>query len=540
MKKYHILVLLSLLFVAIYFSNINVISANEFKEEVSQEAIETNNGESKKIALNSINECKEDIRKELLKIEEKLDNLKDKQEYKNFPAIRLNIDTPLFGLNSICNKKLKITNDVSTVDVARGYSIKDIIKNNSLKVPSFSVGSIVVITRDIKFDESITLSDANSCILKLMEYYKQVQSVNQFLDKQIVKIYSDYIPKERKEKITSLKSKLSNIRNEIESCDKDLTKYKLSSLNNENYNKYKDIYLDINTKLFEYSKLLENVLIDEKKLEEYEKKIDELEKTRIDLDKNIDELKNSFDESLDLENLFLNLRKEIISRKDNLEKYINDSIIEQEIKNEEIIEEGNEQSTENITASEEIKIYDVIDTNLIKDIEENINKLDELIEINLGKTVLNRIKGIESSDVSEEVLNKEEVIDVVTKEFTKEDKEKLLNDLSDIYMKILSIEKDFYLNNVDMLVKDTVTKISSLSKYTDFNSISDIKYIYIGLPDLLKKYESLYNKNSFIQVDSLISNIKLNLSKCIEINKVITKEYNTKISEDMKKSSRNN
>ena len=546
MGKKHILVTLALLFVVIYLSNYKVVLADEITE--SNQVVKTQNDEdnktkqNKELALKSINECKEEIKKEINKIEEKLEQLKEKQEYKNFPAIRLNIDTPIFGLNSICNKKLKITNDVSTADVARGYSIKDIIKTNSLKVPSFSVGSIVVITRDIKFDESITLSDANTCILKLMEYFEQVESINKFLDKQIVKIYSEYIPKEKQNKINDLKLRIIKISDTIITLDNDIVKHNLLMLSFEKYNEYRDKCLEINSKIYEYEKLLENVLIDDKTLIEYEKDIISLESKSIELKAAIDEININIEEKIDLEVVLKNLRTQMINKKQSLKKYIDDSVIEKKIENTEFIENSGEEiiNNEEIVASEEIKVYDVKDSKLVDNIDNKIQSLDEKIKEILGETALNRIKEIENENINEEIVNKEEVTDVVIKELNKEEKSKLLNELYKLYKDVLTIENEFYLSNVNMLINDTTYKISNLSKYTDYTSISDIKYVYLELPELLEKDSSLFNLDSMIQIEKYTSNIKNRLNKVIQINKVITKEYNAKVSEDMKNKSRNN
>ena len=552
MRKNHLVLFLSLLFVFMYISINNVVLAEEMdqNEQNVETGTDTEISENKQLALKSINECKEEIRQEISKIDSKLSKIKEKDEYKNYPAIRLNIDTPIFGLVSVCNQKLKITSEVSAADVARGYSIKDIIQTNSLKVPSFSVGSIVVITRDIKFDENITLSDANTCILKLMQYFEQVESVNEFLDKQIIKIYSEYIPKEKQEKISDLKSRLTNIKNGMKELDKNLTKINLSRIDNEKYIEYQKIYIDINNKIYNYQEILENVLIDDDTLTEYEKNVVNLEAINLQLKQSVNELNTNMVNNLDFETIFANLRNDMQQRRDNVAKYINEASIKQEIKNVENVDENIENTEElnnennNIeqaTATEEIKVYDVTDTQLIDTLNSSLSSLDEKIKENLGETILNRIKGVEyTSDINEEVVNKEEVTNIVTKELSDDEKDKLLEELYNLYKEFLSTENKFYLDNINMLIKDTTNKISSLSKYTDYSSISDIKYIYLELPDLLEKDVSLYNLDLVIEISSFTNNIKNRLNRIIEVNKIITKEYNEKITEDLKNSSRNN
>ena len=291
-------------------------------------------------------------------------------------------------------------------------------------------------------------------------------------------------------------------------------------------------------------------MIDDDTLTEYEKNVVNLEAINLQLKQSVNELNTNMVNNLDFETIFANLRNDIQQRRDNVAKYINEASIKQEIKNVENVDENIENTEElnnennNIeqaTATEEIKVYDVTDTQLIDTLNSSLSSLDEKIKENLGETILNRIKGVEyTSDINEEVVNKEEVTNIVTKELSDDEIDKLLEELYNLYKEFLSIENKFYLDNINMLIKDTTNKISSLSKYTDYSSISDIKYIYLELPDLLEKDVSLYNLDLVIEISSFTNNIKNRLNRIIEVNKIITKEYNEKITEDLKNSSRNN
>ena len=74
----------------------------------------------------------------------------------------------------------------------------------------------------------------------------------------------------------------------------------------EKYNEYRDKCLEINSKIYEYEKLLENVLIDDKTLIEYEKDIISLESKSIELKAAIDEININIEEKIDLEVVFKN------------------------------------------------------------------------------------------------------------------------------------------------------------------------------------------------------------------------------------------
>ena len=69
------------------------------------------------------------------------------------------------------------------------------------------VAGIIVKTKDVKFDEDISLADANLSVRKLMQYSKTVDNVTEFLNNQINKIYKGYIDKSKNENITDIKRK---------------------------------------------------------------------------------------------------------------------------------------------------------------------------------------------------------------------------------------------------------------------------------------------------------------------------------------------
>lgn len=540
--KKHLISILILLFVCICSNNFNYI----FGEEVSNNSLtEENNNEvtlqqNRQVALKNIDECKENIREKINIIDEKIKNIKQKDEYKNYPAIRLNVDTPIFGLSSICNQKLKITSEVSTADVVRGYSIKDILKTNSLKVPSFSVGNIVVVTRDIKFDDSITLTDANTCILKLIQYYEQVDAVDKFLDKQIIKIYTEYIPKDKSQKISTLKERILSVQKEEQNINEDILKLYICRTSDEKYNELLKRYMEINDKIYVYSKDLENVLIDDDSLLQVEKNVINLEASFVSLKENTKNASASIsDATYNFEEVFLNLRNDLSLRKKNVEEYISNSEVKKEIQNNENSENAeNSENTETIkeNAVEEIKVYEIANNDALSKIDEKINALDEIIKKELGEITLKKIKGELTEEVSEETINKEEVNSVALNEKTKEEKEELLNTVVNIYKDVLSIENNFYINNINLLLKNSTNKVNTLSKYTDYTNISDIKYIYLELPKSLEKDMAVYNTKEVLEINKLTSNIKEKLNKIVEIYKLVSSEYEKKVPENIKNS----
>src|SRR5574344_1011425 len=151
----------------------------------------------KKQLLEKINNRISDMKKKLQETDKLIDNLKYTQEYENYPAVRLNVDTPFFGLDAILEKKLKINSEVSTVDVASGYSIRDILNNNSIKLPDFKVGNIIVSTKDVKIDENLSNDDARIIAFKLVQYTTQINNTNDLITNRINNVFENYIPKEK-------------------------------------------------------------------------------------------------------------------------------------------------------------------------------------------------------------------------------------------------------------------------------------------------------------------------------------------------------
>lgn len=532
--KKRVIIILLLLVGTICIKNNGYVLAEEVSQESTEEA---RVDENRQVALKNIDECKENIREKINIIDEKIKSIKQKDEYKNYPAIRLNVDTPIFGLSSICNQKLKITSEVSTADVVRGYSIKDILKTNSLKVPSFSVGNIVVVTRDIKFDDSITLTDANTCILKLIQYYEQVDAVDKFLDKQIIKIYTEYIPKDKSQKITTLKERIVSIQKEEQSINEDILKVYVCRINDEKYNELLKRYMEINDKIYVYSKDLENVLIDDDSLLQVEKNVINLEASFVSLKEDTKNASTSIsDATYNFEEVLLNLHNDLSLRKKNVEEYISNSEVKKEIQNTENAE--NSENTEAIkeNAVEEIKVYEIANNDALSKIDEKVNSLDEIIKKELGEVTLKKIKGELTEEVSEETINKEEVNSVALNEKTKEEKEELLNTVVNIYKDVLNIESNFYINNINLLLKNSTNKVNTLSKYTDYTNISDIKYIYLELPKSLEKDMAIYNTKEVLEINKLTSNIKEKLNKIVEIYKLVSREYEKKVPENIKNS----
>ena len=542
MRKNQLLVLIALLFVMIYilFSNTVLGAEEEQNVDVNQETVDEKVEEKQKDeVLQNIQDYISVIREEISNMDKKLNSLKSKKEYTNYPAIRLNIDTPMFGLVSIANQKLKITNEVSAIDIARGYSIRDIIKSNSLKVPSFSVVSIVVITRDIKLNKDISLSDANTAILKLTEYVNQVESVNDFLDTQISKIYGGYIPKDKADTINELKTKLSNFSNKLSKLDENIIYTYVLNSKNETVSSYIDKFLEFSKDIYNANNSLENVLIEDKELDKIKTKVDELDVNIDKFEKEVEEYISNTSSDINIENVLLNYRNYVVSIRDNIKKYIDESTKKDESENSDNKENlETTQTVENVNnaeiqnsyiQNENVTIfYEVISENILDYMNSTIEYVDSKIKEILGESVLNNIKGI-PENTPEEVVNKGDVIGMAEKELTQEEKEALIHELAKKYKEIVSKDYSFYIDNMNFLLKDTKEKVSALSKQTEANVLISLKYVYLELPKFLDKNLDLYNENNVvIETETFASKLKTELNKLCDTAKTVNKIYDEK------------
>ena len=278
---------------------------------------------------------------------------------------------------------------------------------------------------------------------------------------------------------------------------------------------------------------------------EYEKKIVELESQYLNLKQNVLDSESVINEKLDLENMLINIRETLINKKNIIEKYINESAIKKEVVNQDSVVENTNEENEieaqseiksdegNVTetATEEIKVYDVTSTKNFDNLGKDIESIDKKIIELLGQDILDKINNVDKKEINEEIANKEEVNNVLTNEITSQKKDETLSEMLKIYNDFLINENKFYSDNINLILKDTTTKISSLSKYTDYSTISDIRYIYMELPRALKKDLDLYSMKKNIDLECLEKNLYEKLQKLISVNVNITKVYNEKISQ---------
>lgn len=476
-------------FLAIF--SFSVCFASENKEENQDENID------KQELILVINDCVNEIKNNLKEMDKVLEQLDKTEEYEKYPAIRLNIDTPFFGLGAMIDQKLKIKNEVSTVDVAKGYSIKDITNNMSIKLPDFKVGNIVVSTRDVKFDDNISIEDAKTSILKLIQYISQTKNTSELLNKRINHVFEGYIPKEKSDKMNSLNNKLVEISNNIISKDEDIVTIILMS-NDETSKEIISKYYDINNRIYNLEKTLDNVLLSKEELESIEKDSINLELESLEYLKKVSNEKDKITNELNIEVLLNNTMEALKNKKISLDEYVSKSFTY-------LKDNLNDQDEINSDEKEKIQQYEITSKYIIDYEQTLLNNLDDKIKYYIPTN-------------TDENINEEKTI-------SDDEKKSLLRDVIKLYNDFVSKENKFYLDNLNYILRDTTYKLSKLPEYTDAKTVKDVKYIYVSLPEEIDDLLDEYNSKSTLQTEALTNNLKDRLLRIVDSNIQVNMEY---------------
>lgn len=550
-SKYVICLSLILIF---SFSN---IYADEIKTEDTNSSIETKLTEEEiqkqKGQLKSeVSNLTEQIRNTISEIDEKIVELRKTDEYNTYPTIRLNIDTPIFGMKSIINQKLRITKDVSAADVAKGYSIRYVVKNRVVKIPATKLGNIVVSTNEIDIDDQLDINEYNTVVLKLMNYKDKVNSVNDFLEDKTNKMFKEFISKEKKDRLNEFSSRLSEINKSLLDEDSSLTLIYLAQ-----YDGYSDLskeYLSLKEKKKELENKISNVLIETSKLNDIQKSIISLESDVIDYTTKVDKV---IDENIDIkiENVYLNAYENLKSRYETIEQYIKNS--EKEIVVESVEEasntknknddnkntnnkntdknndksDSNNDEKESVVTTQIEKVYDVFSEKYFDTMKSQITTLEQKMdEFNITYKNEKESESSKKSEDNDKTNNEnkdknDSKIEEKYKTLTEEEIQSSIEEVINLYNEFLNNEYLFYLDNVNGTLNVTNSKLKNLAEYTSADVISHIQYIYIDLPTALEKYLDTYDINSTIEIKELISKFNGELNKLLKEYKAIVKLY---------------
>ena len=536
----------ALLFIAInLICFVNLYAATE-EVEVNENNVNnsetTQESEELKLQKEQLNNMIKQLLDEILVkinyIDQRVEEIRSTEEYETYPAIRLNMDTPLFGLVKVTNNKLNITQDVSAADVASGYSIRTVIKNRSIKLPDVTFAGIVVSTRDVKLNEDIELSDANNAVLKLMQYSQKADSAIEFLDKQINKNFREYIPKEKLEQITELQRRLSKLEENLVIQDMNTIKLDMLVENKEEQdalNNYYNTFKELSSSIKQSKIVVDNVLIADEALRDAQRDVIDIEARSLELTDGLEKALLSQKENINLEVMLNRMKERLENRQKSIEEYVLNSVEKREIKkDEEVVNENNnsdeqivdEQNTnldENITI-EEIKKYDVTSADIVGILKQDIDNIETLIE----KYFPTKVEG------NEEQVETAEENNVEKEEITLEEKESVLEQLYDIYKDYITRENKFYTANVNSQLKATTSKTTDISKYTDSNVLEEMKYIYLELPETLEDYLDYCNTSLYIEVEDLSNKLSEQLNKLVDTYLKMEKIYEDLNVDDVK------
>lgn len=536
----------ALLFIAInlicfvnLYAAIEEVEVNENNVNNSETTQESEELKLQKEQLNNmIKQLLDEILVKINYIDQRVEEIRSTEEYETYPAIRLNMDTPLFGLVKVTNNKLNITQDVSAADVASGYSIRTVIKNRSIKLPDVTFAGIVVSTRDVKLNEDIELSDANNAVLKLMQYSQKADSAIEFLDKQINKNFREYIPKEKLEQITELQRRLSKLEENLVTQDMNTTKLDMLVENKEEQdalNNYYNTFKELSSNIKQSKIVVDNVLIADEALRDAQRDVIDIEARSLELTDGLEKALLSQKENINLEVMLNRMKERLENRQKSIEDYVLNSVEKREIKkDEEVVNENNnsdeqivdEQNTnldENITI-EEIKKYDVTSADIVGILKQDIDNIETLIE----KYFPTKVEG------NEEQVETAEENNVEKEEITLEEKESVLEQLYDIYKDYITRENKFYTANVNSQLKATTSKTTDISKYTDSNVLEEMKYIYLELPESLEDYLDYCNTSLYIEVEDLSNKLSEQLNKLVDTYLKMEKIYEDLNVDDVK------
>ena len=369
----------------------------------------------------------------------------------------------------------------------------------SIKLPDIKIGNIVVSTKDVKLDDSISGSDAKIAITKLIQYISQVENTDELLDKRINNIFEGYIPKEKLDKIDSLKEKLNNISSNLISKDDDILTISLIN-NDENSKSIVTKYYDINDRVYDYKIAVNNVLLSKEELDDLETKSVSLELEGLNFLKEVNLEKEKVVQNYDINTLLNNTSNILNEKKKALDEYVlgstTSSIVSVENEN------GEEVSSD---TSVDVTNYTVTSKYII-DYEQNLlNSLNEKI----------KYYSLDNAEENNEI-----------REISSDEKNSLLQDVLRLYKDFEVKENKFYLDNLNYILRDTTYKLSKLPEYADSTTSKDVKYIYITLPNDMDKLLEKYDTKSLMQTEMLTKELSNRLLKLVNSNVSVNMEYN--------------
>lgn len=410
------------------------------------------------------------ISRNLNDIDYKLDKARIMDEYERYPLIRLNIDSPYFGITSIVESRLKIKDDISTLDMAKGYNIRSMINSKTIIVKDIEAASIVITTKQITISPTMSKKDAYLCIPKLIEYLNQVKSVSNFLDTELKNTFNEYYTEDKNINLLYLKNEIKNIDLLLKSAREDLVETDIMTLSNTSLEIEK--CLDLNERKDSIEEIVNNPLSSEKEL-------NEVLLNSLTLKADVLELCNYIKENYELEKLC------------DIDVLLKNCIINMDD-----------------------------DINYIKDITSENKDMSD-IDGDLGSPIyIKYITPVEKyreelSDLLKSGKYKEEMLD----NYTDDEIRSQINKIYGVYLKFLNS----YNVALTQVIKTKLLEIRSKNIF-DLCSSDDILYVYIDIDNQLLEISNAFDKNSVGSNLEAIKDLKASLDRLITIQNNTFKE----------------
>lgn len=493
--------------IILFGCSISYVSAEEIQENEKNEKKEIVNEEEFNENKLYIESYILDIKENLAKIDEVIKEMKSQKEYEKYPAIRLNLQTPFLGISAVVENKLIIKENISIFEASKKYSIRTIVNKRKFKIPSFSIGDIVLLTEEIDLDdENLSLENQNLVLNSLNIYLKKTQETLDFVNNQKNNLFKEYISKDIVKKVEELRVSIENVKKIITEEDNKLLFIYLQSEDMEVYEELNSKYVELYDRCIQNLEKLNNILITNDELEKVKSDIEVLLK---DCDKYLEKLNYIYD-----------------SYKLNVSYYKHLTSINNELKNEiEFIEKLI--STSKI--SEKVNIYgeekntqETLDyqTTIIFEIKRE-DLFDKLKEFN--KKIQSEIDKLENVKKQNEEQNN------LPKAYTNEETLKMTENIQNEYVSIFnSCIKNFYINNYENIIKDCSNKIEKISKYTDVSVAKYMKNVYFDIPQDMENIQK-YSLGFVIYSNKFLDKIKTNIYSLSKYNTLLNKIYDEKI-----------
>ncbi len=499
MNKIKVLFITLVMVITFNFNASALICADTNEDTVVEEG-------QKEEVLNLIKDYLDAIDKKIINIDAMVENSRKQDEFDYYPAIRLDIDTPLFGLLSLTENKLIVKSDISTSDIANKYSIRDIVRKNKIRLPDSYLGAIVVSTKEYDIDDTMTLPQARITLVKCIQYLSQVESAEKYTQNKINRTYKDYINEDKKTSLREIKERCTRLeQNLVTISDKIL----ISAFIGVDMSEYTKRYIEIAANINNIKESAKNSLILQDELSELTKSSNMAETNIIDLSTDVDKIYQKALYDMEYGKFITNVHTNIKARYEFMEKYIKESKKESVIDSEEKIV-----SEETIYSVTSLSTRDYLNV-VVQNLENEIENLEEKIE---------------EESTEEKVELTEEEIEAKRQEKIKENEEKI-KAIYETYKDVVNREYNFYTNNINMLLKDSNSKISSIINEIDDGidvdkSVFDyVKYIYLDLPTNLTKYIDNNNLKSTLELNNLVGSLKTELNNLANTNYNLSKIY---------------